>query len=338
MRLFAEERRSGTIETLLTAPVGNAGVVLGKFAAALVTYVAMWLPTVLYIVVLAPRGRHRLARRGHELPRRLAHRRRLPRDRHLDERHDPEPARRAHALVARHPGALHGRHRRVRLRRRRPRTTSARYVSVWAQMGELSKGIVDLRRLVLRRDAHRAPAVHHRASGRCVEVGMKTERRIGQAARSGRRGRGHDAGRAGQRLRRRHYRRWDLTTNRLYTLSPATLQTLHALGERVDVDVVLSSGDPLANSVKFLLDAYQAESERLGGSLRRSRSSSRGSARSAAEIRNRSGQDRRRSRGHRCGNHHVARQGQSPSFCRRPNWSTKEKTRVLAPSSSKSSR
>jgi len=61
----------------------------------------------------------------------------------------------------------------------------------------------------------------------------------------------------------RHYRRWDLTTNRLYTLSPATLETLHALGERVDVDVVLSSGDPLANSVKFMLDAYQAESERL---------------------------------------------------------------------------
>jgi hypothetical protein len=61
----------------------------------------------------------------------------------------------------------------------------------------------------------------------------------------------------------RHYKRWDLTTSQLYTLSPATLDTLHSLGERVDVDVVLSSGDPLANSVKFLLDAYQAESDRL---------------------------------------------------------------------------
>ena len=56
MRLFAEERRSGTIETLLTAPVGTAGIVLGKFAAAVVTYVAMWLPTVLYIVVLRRAG------------------------------------------------------------------------------------------------------------------------------------------------------------------------------------------------------------------------------------------------------------------------------------------
>jgi ABC-2 type transport system permease protein len=56
MRLFAEERRSGTIETLLTAPVGTAGIVLGKFAAALTTYAAMWLPTVLYLVILRHAG------------------------------------------------------------------------------------------------------------------------------------------------------------------------------------------------------------------------------------------------------------------------------------------
>ena len=49
----------------------------------------------------------------------------------------------------------------------------------------------------------------------------------------------------------------------LYTLSPATLLTLHALGERVQIDVLLSSRDPLANSVKFLLSAYQAETDRL---------------------------------------------------------------------------
>jgi gliding motility-associated transport system permease protein len=56
MRLFAEERRSGTIETLLTAPVGATGIVLGKFAAAFTTYLAMWLPTVLYLVVLRHAG------------------------------------------------------------------------------------------------------------------------------------------------------------------------------------------------------------------------------------------------------------------------------------------
>jgi ABC-2 type transport system permease protein len=51
MRLFAEERRSGTIEPLLTAPVGTVGVVLGKYLAVLATYCAMWAPTLLYMVL-----------------------------------------------------------------------------------------------------------------------------------------------------------------------------------------------------------------------------------------------------------------------------------------------
>jgi len=56
MRTFAEERRSGTIETLLTAPVTPSAVVLGKFAAVLTTYIAMWAPTLLYVVVLRHTG------------------------------------------------------------------------------------------------------------------------------------------------------------------------------------------------------------------------------------------------------------------------------------------
>ena len=56
MRLFAEERRSGTIEPLLTAPVSTAAVVLAKYAAAVTTYVAMWAPTLLYMVVLGRTG------------------------------------------------------------------------------------------------------------------------------------------------------------------------------------------------------------------------------------------------------------------------------------------
>jgi len=56
MRTFAEERKSGTIETLLTAPVTATAVVLGKYAAVLTTYVAMWAPTLLYVVVLRRTG------------------------------------------------------------------------------------------------------------------------------------------------------------------------------------------------------------------------------------------------------------------------------------------
>lgn len=56
MRLFAEERRSGTIEALMTAPVSSAGVVLAKYAAVVTTYVAMWAPTVLYLLILRQTG------------------------------------------------------------------------------------------------------------------------------------------------------------------------------------------------------------------------------------------------------------------------------------------
>lgn len=56
MRLFAEERRSGTIEALLTTPVHVVGVVLGKYLAVLVAYVVMWLPTVLYMALVARHG------------------------------------------------------------------------------------------------------------------------------------------------------------------------------------------------------------------------------------------------------------------------------------------
>ena len=42
MKCLAEERRLGTIETLFTAPVTTAEVVLGKFGAAYGLYMALW--------------------------------------------------------------------------------------------------------------------------------------------------------------------------------------------------------------------------------------------------------------------------------------------------------
>ena len=40
----------------MTAPVGSAGVVLGKYVAALLTYVLIWVPTLLYVVILRKTG------------------------------------------------------------------------------------------------------------------------------------------------------------------------------------------------------------------------------------------------------------------------------------------
>lgn len=56
MRTFAEERKSGTIEPLLTAPVGPAQVTLAKYSALVITYAAMWFPTVLYVFILRNTG------------------------------------------------------------------------------------------------------------------------------------------------------------------------------------------------------------------------------------------------------------------------------------------
>ncbi len=52
MRLLAEERKSGTIETLMTDPVREIHVVVGKFLAGFCFYILLLLPTLLYVVVL----------------------------------------------------------------------------------------------------------------------------------------------------------------------------------------------------------------------------------------------------------------------------------------------
>ncbi|MCD6339445.1 MAG: ABC transporter permease [Verrucomicrobia bacterium] len=44
MRLFAQEKFTGTFETLMTCPVGDAQVVLAKFSAAFLFYMLTWAP------------------------------------------------------------------------------------------------------------------------------------------------------------------------------------------------------------------------------------------------------------------------------------------------------
>ncbi len=56
MRLLAEERSTGTIEPLLTSPISEASVVIGKYIAAVAFWIAMWSPTVLYAFVVQKYG------------------------------------------------------------------------------------------------------------------------------------------------------------------------------------------------------------------------------------------------------------------------------------------
>lgn len=52
MRVFAQEKFSGTYETLMTAPVGDCQVVLAKFTGAMLFFLSAWLPLLIYPVIL----------------------------------------------------------------------------------------------------------------------------------------------------------------------------------------------------------------------------------------------------------------------------------------------
>lgn len=53
MRSVAEERQTGTLETLLTAPVTDGQIIVGKFFGVLAAYVFLWLPTLVYALIVA---------------------------------------------------------------------------------------------------------------------------------------------------------------------------------------------------------------------------------------------------------------------------------------------
>jgi ABC-2 type transport system permease protein len=61
MRTFAMERATGTYETLMTTPVSDVQVVLGKFVGALSFYLLLWLPLLGCLLVVrhyTPDGSH----------------------------------------------------------------------------------------------------------------------------------------------------------------------------------------------------------------------------------------------------------------------------------------
>jgi ABC-2 type transport system permease protein len=57
MGLLAQEWATGTVETMMTAPVEETDVVLGKFFGSLLFFVFLLFPTILYVALLALYGR-----------------------------------------------------------------------------------------------------------------------------------------------------------------------------------------------------------------------------------------------------------------------------------------
>lgn len=51
MRVFAEEAKLGTVETLMTAPVRDGQVVFAKYAGALMFFLILWVPSLFYFLI-----------------------------------------------------------------------------------------------------------------------------------------------------------------------------------------------------------------------------------------------------------------------------------------------
>ena len=52
MKLVAEERRLGTLESVLTTTVTDSQFILSKFLSALIFYLILWIPVIIYCVIL----------------------------------------------------------------------------------------------------------------------------------------------------------------------------------------------------------------------------------------------------------------------------------------------
>jgi len=271
MRLFAEERRSGTIEGLMTAPVSSAGVVLAKYVAVLFSYTVMWAPTALYLVIL---------RRTGEL-----------------DWHVAASAYLGVFLVGAGYLALGMLMSVITKSQFLALVLTAllilalfilgvgefvardgtlwhdicSHVSVWAHMNDFASGIVDSRRLVFYGSIVLVcifvsmRAIDAWRWSMDVKLTWPLKLRV-------------DREQLSQVLgvviavvvvvltnvaSYRRYTRWDWTANKRYSLSPATVQTLHELPETIQIWVLLGGADPLEQSVKQLLVAYKAETTKL---------------------------------------------------------------------------
>ncbi len=52
MRLFSEEKKSGSFELLLTFPLRDTEIILGKFGACFITFIVMLIPTFFYQAII----------------------------------------------------------------------------------------------------------------------------------------------------------------------------------------------------------------------------------------------------------------------------------------------
>ena len=56
MRLISEERKTGTMELLVTMPISDSSIIIGKYLASVVLLTAMIVPTLVYAITIASLG------------------------------------------------------------------------------------------------------------------------------------------------------------------------------------------------------------------------------------------------------------------------------------------
>jgi len=177
MRTYAEEKRSGTIELLLTSPITDLQIVLGKFLGAVGMYAGLLAVTMLYIVILFAFGRpdwrpivtgisvsscwgRRSCRSGCSSP--APRRTRWSRPRRRSSRR------------------CHVDHRLVRRQRRRWLGDLLTYLSITTHMEDFSKGIIDTKHVVFYLSFIAFGLLHHaEVDGRRAVEGLIVKKLVG---------------------------------------------------------------------------------------------------------------------------------------------------------------
>ena len=106
MRTYSEEKRTGTMELLLTSPLTDMQIIFGKFLGAMGLYAAMVAVTLIHTEPAVSLRQPGVETGADGLSRHPAHGRVLHLGRPVDLEHDPQPDRGGNHHVRRVPGAV----------------------------------------------------------------------------------------------------------------------------------------------------------------------------------------------------------------------------------------
>ena len=146
MRTYSEEKRSGTIELLLTSPLTDLQIILGKFLGAMGLYAAMLAITLIHVVLLFWVGNPEWMPIAHHLSRAAAHGRLLHcrRPAHLEP--DQEPDRRRRGDLRRLPDAVGDQlDRAVHVAEAQ---ALLNYLSITDHFDDFTRGVIDTKHVV----------------------------------------------------------------------------------------------------------------------------------------------------------------------------------------------